>query len=79
MLHAQHMLAASVVTTTCWDTCYKGTPASRKARSVQGMKEQRLVSQSWGWMHLMMCLCVSALKQELVKSPIQDLKIQDWS
>ncbi len=37
----QPVLEASVVTTTCRDTCSKGTPARRKARSVQGLKERR--------------------------------------
>ncbi len=37
----QPMLEASVVTTTCRDTCSKGTPARKKARSVQGLKERR--------------------------------------
>ncbi len=37
----QPVLEASVVTTTCRDTCSKGTLARRKARSVQGLKEQR--------------------------------------
>ncbi len=36
----QPVLEASVVTTTCRDTCSKGTPARRKARSVQGLKER---------------------------------------
>ncbi len=37
----QPVLEASVVTTTCRDTCSKGTPARRKARSIQGLKERR--------------------------------------
>ncbi len=35
------MLEVSVVTTVCWDTCSRGTPARRKARSVQGLRERR--------------------------------------
>ncbi len=37
----QPVLEASVVTTVCRDTCSRGTPARRKARSVQGLREQR--------------------------------------
>ncbi len=32
---------ASVETTTCLDTCTRGTPARRKARSDQGLKDCR--------------------------------------
>ncbi len=43
LLHVapQPVLEASVVTTTCRYTCSKGTPARRKARSIQGLKERR--------------------------------------
>ncbi len=34
----QPVLEASVVTTVCRDTCSRGTPARRKARSVQGSR-----------------------------------------
>ncbi len=46
LLHVapQSMLEASVVTTTCRDTCSMGTPARRKTWSVQGLKERR---HSW--------------------------------
>ncbi len=37
----QPVLEASVVTTVCRDTCSRGTPAHRKARSVQGLRERR--------------------------------------
>ncbi len=37
----QPVLEASVVTTVCRDTCSRGTPARRKARSVQGLRERR--------------------------------------
>ncbi len=37
----QPVLEASVVTTVCRDTCSMGTPARRKARSVQGLRERR--------------------------------------
>ncbi len=37
----QLVLEASVVTTVCRDTCSRGTPARRKARSVQGLRERR--------------------------------------
>ncbi len=37
----QPMLEASVVTTVCRDTWSRGTPARRKARSVQGLRERR--------------------------------------
>ncbi len=35
----QPVLEASVVTTVCRDTCSRGTPARRKARSVQGLSK----------------------------------------
>ncbi len=43
LLHVapQPVLEASVVTTVCRDTCSRGTPARRKARSVQGLMERR--------------------------------------
>ncbi len=43
LLHVapQPVLEASVVTTVCRDTCSRGSPAHRKARSVQGLREQR--------------------------------------
>ncbi len=37
----QPVLEASVVTTVCRDTCSRGTPARRKARSIQGLRERR--------------------------------------
>ncbi len=37
----QPVLEASVVTKVCRDTCYRGTPACRKARSIQGPRERR--------------------------------------
>ncbi len=37
----QPVLEASVVTTVYRDTCSRGTPARRKARSVQGLRERR--------------------------------------
>ncbi len=37
----QPVLEASVVTTVCRDTCYRGTSAHRKARSVQGLRERQ--------------------------------------
>ncbi len=37
----QPVLEASVVTTVCRDTCSRGTPARRKARSVQELRERR--------------------------------------
>ncbi len=37
----QPVLEASVVTTVCRYTCSRGTPACRKARSVQGLRERR--------------------------------------
>ncbi len=37
----QPVLEASVVTTICRDTCSRGTPARRMARSVQGLRERR--------------------------------------
>ncbi len=37
----QPVLEASLVTTVCRDTCSRGTPARRKARSVQGLRERR--------------------------------------
>ncbi len=51
----QPMLEASVVTTVCRYTCSRGTPACRKARSVQGLRERRhclvMPSQSVPWRH----------------------------
>ncbi len=40
----QPVLEQSVVTTVCRDTYSRGTPARRKARSVQGLRERR---QCW--------------------------------
>ncbi len=37
----QPVLEASVVTTVCRDTCSRATPAHRKARSIQGLRERR--------------------------------------
>ncbi len=37
----QPVLEASVVTTVCRDTCSRGTPARRKGRSVQGLRERQ--------------------------------------
>ncbi len=37
----QPVLESSVVTTVCRDTCSRGSPARRKARSVQGLRERR--------------------------------------
>ncbi len=41
MWSSQPMLEASIVTTVCQDTCSRGPPARRKARSIQGLREQR--------------------------------------
>ncbi len=37
----QPVLEASVVTTVCRDTCSRATPARRKARSIQGLRERQ--------------------------------------
>ncbi len=37
----QPVLEVSVVTTVCQDTCSRSSPAHRKARSVQGLREWR--------------------------------------
>ncbi len=39
----QPVLEASVMTTTCRDTCSEGTPTCRKTSSVQGLNEQKCV------------------------------------
>ncbi len=42
----QPVLEASVLKTICRDTCSRGTPAHRMARSIQGLNEQR---HSWAF------------------------------
>ncbi len=43
-VEAQPVLEACVMTRTCWDTCSKGTPACRKARSDQGLDVRQHIS-----------------------------------
>ncbi len=51
----QPVLELSVVTTVCRDTCSRSSPARRKARSVQGLRERRhcwvMFTQSVPWRH----------------------------
>ncbi len=51
----QPVVEASVETTTCLDTCSRGTPARRKARSDHGLKVWRQdgVTETWyvPWRH----------------------------
>lgn len=45
----QHVLEVSVVTTTYLNTCYKGTPAHRNARSDQGLNRLRQIGVMVTW------------------------------
>ncbi len=57
LLHVapQPVLEVSVVTTVCRDTCSRISPARRKARSVQGLRERRhclvIFTRSIPWRH----------------------------